>query len=103
MSEIFTHLQDEIFPSLSQNTSDKYLVLDLSDLRKRPQESLQDLTLLLPRFENYVHTVLMLNYRELGIMNNALGGDSGQTLSNQLNMFKKRSIYPRFLPIYPRN
>ena len=103
MSEIFTHLQDEIFPSLSQNTSDKYLVLDLSDLRKRPQESLQDLTLLLPRFENYVHTVLMLNYRELGIMNNALGGDSGTDLSNQLNMFKKRSIYPRFLPIYPRN
>jgi len=79
MSEIFTRLQEDVFPNLSQSTGGKHLVLDLSDLQKKPRETLQDLVDILPRFEDSVRTVLLLNDRELETLSSFLGGGAGQT------------------------
>ena len=72
MSEIFSALQKTIFPNLSHSTNGKYLILDLSDLRKKPQNQLAELTALLPQFEEYVQVVLLLNDRELEDLAGAL-------------------------------
>jgi hypothetical protein len=69
------HFQGEVFPSLTQSTSNKHLVLDLADLRKRPADQLPELINLLPRFEDHVKTALLLNNRELELLGKALGGD----------------------------
>lgn len=72
MSEIFSALQETIFPNLSNSDHNKYLILDLSDLRKKPQTQLAELTALLPKFEKYVQVVLLLNDRELEDLGHAL-------------------------------
>ncbi len=74
MSEIFSALQKTIFPNLSHSARGKYLILDLSDLRKKPQHQLAELTTLLPQFEEYVQVVLLLNDRELEDLGSALNG-----------------------------
>jgi len=65
MSEIFRNLQHSIFPNLSHSSRDKYLLLDLSDLQKKPKKSLLELGDLLVQFQNFVQVVLLLNDREL--------------------------------------
>jgi hypothetical protein len=78
MSEIFSALQTTIFPSLSHSAHSKYLILDLSDLRKKPLSQLAELNSLLPRFEEYVQVVLLLNDRELEGLGAALNGKAEQ-------------------------
>lgn len=65
MSEIFSTLQEEILPNLSHSTTEKYLILDLADLMKKPKSQVMDLVTLLPRFEDSARVVLSLNDREL--------------------------------------
>ncbi|NVM29996.1 MAG: hypothetical protein HWN65_14230 [Candidatus Helarchaeota archaeon] len=65
MSQIFIELQDRIFPSLSHSAKNKYIILDLADLRKKPRSQLKELATLLPRFEDHVQVVLLLNDLEL--------------------------------------
>ena len=78
MSEIFSALQKLIFPNLSNSALGKYLILDLSDLRKKPQNQLAELTALLPQFEEFVQVVLLLNDRELEDLGLALDGNAKQ-------------------------
>ncbi len=65
MTQIFMELQKKILPSLSKPAKDKYLVLDLADLRKKPRSQFKELATLLPRFEDHVQVVLSLNDLEL--------------------------------------
>lgn len=74
MSEIFSALQEDIFPNLSRTALRKYLLIDLSDLRKKPRSQLQELAGLLRNFEEHVKVVLLLNDQELEELGAALVG-----------------------------
>ncbi|HUX99139.1 MAG TPA: PfkB family carbohydrate kinase [Candidatus Deferrimicrobium sp.] len=65
LSEIFSALQKNILPNLSISSKNKFLILDLSDLKKKPRSQMNELINLLRHFEDYVQTVLFLNDREL--------------------------------------
>ncbi len=71
-SGIYAHLQKDIFPNLSKSTRDKHLLLDLADLRRKAPESLNELVALLPKFEDSVPTVLLLNDLELETLGKAV-------------------------------
>ncbi len=74
-SEIYTHLQEDIFPNLSTSTRGKHLMLDLADMRKRPLEMVKELLDILPKFEESVPTLLILNDLELESVGKAIGGN----------------------------
>lgn len=90
MSEIFEAMQTKIFPNLSHSARSKYLILDLSDLRKKPQTQLAELKSLLPKFEEYVQVVLLLNDRELEDLGTALNGKANREPLALTQMIQKK-------------
>lgn len=93
MSKIYSSLQESILPSLTYSARNKHLVLDLSDLKKKPQNQIMELVAILPRFEDYVQVVLLLNDRELEDLATALGEDESvdtlfltQKIQEKLNL-----------------
>jgi hypothetical protein len=109
MSEIFKALQTEIFPSLSHSARNKYFILDLSDLRKKPQNQLAELNSLLPQFEEYVQVVLLLNDRELEDLGTALNGKADQKplaltqlIQKKLNLSFVMSHGPKLVTLVSR-
>lgn len=92
MSEIFARFQDTVFPCLANDTKGKYLVLDLSDMRKKSREAIQELVDILPGFEGTVKTVLSLNDRELQDLGSFLGGDTKDPLETTRLIQRKLNL-----------
>ncbi len=95
MSQIFSKLQEEILPNLSQSNRKKYLLIDPSDLQKRPESQIQELIKLLQKFEEFVQVVLSLNdheLKDLGSALNLLNGMDPQTLTKKIQQNLNISI-----------
>jgi hypothetical protein len=78
LSQIFVGLQKNVLPNLSKSSRNKFLILDLSDLKKKPRSQITELIGLLRCFEDYVQTVLLLNDRELEDLGSALQESSSK-------------------------
>ncbi|MHA1276877.1 MAG: hypothetical protein ACTSQI_07145 [Candidatus Helarchaeota archaeon] len=110
MSDFFTQLQDTIFPNLSKPTKEKYLLLDLSDVSKKPHEQILELKGLLPRFEEYARVVLSLNDLELNKLGAALFGSDlprhtalNDAIRKRLNISTVISHHPQIASISTEN
>lgn len=74
-SDIYHGFQTDILPNLPNSIKNQYLILDLSDLKKRAMDDFQQLKQLFQGFENYIKVALLMNDKELTtlhafIMNN---------------------------------
>jgi hypothetical protein len=110
MSDFFTQLQETIFPNLSKSAKEKYLILDLSDVSKKPHDQIQELEALLPRFEEYARVVLSLNDLELNKLGTALLGSDLpphkaviDAIRERLNISTVISHHPKIASISAEN
>lgn len=76
MSEIFRAIQKTILPSIPIERTKKHLLIDCSDLQKKPQSQLNELGQLLSKFEEFIPVVLLLNDHELKDFGEAIIGTS---------------------------
>ncbi len=65
MSGIYEGLARDVLPSLSRPARAKHLLLDLSDLKKKPAAEIRKFPPLVSTFEDHVQTVLLMNDKEL--------------------------------------
>jgi sugar/nucleoside kinase (ribokinase family) len=71
MSDIWTHLLSDIFPSLPKGN--RKLFIDLADPEKRTHADILDALKLLSRFQETVDVILGLNLKEAGEVGDVLG------------------------------
>jgi hypothetical protein len=71
-TSIYQGLQTDILPNLPKSIHNQYLLLDLSDLKKRASEDLSQLKSLFQGFENFIHVILLLNDKELTTLHDFL-------------------------------
>jgi hypothetical protein len=64
-SDIYQGLQQDVLPNLPSSIKHQFLLLDLSDLKKRVSEDFAQLKNLFSGFENYIKIALLLNDKEL--------------------------------------
>lgn len=64
-SDIYSGIQTDILPNLPNSIKNQYLILDLSDLKKRAVEDFQQLKQLFQGFENFIKVALLMNDKEL--------------------------------------
>jgi hypothetical protein len=93
MSDIFRGFQTSILPNLSRSSKDKFLIIDLSDIRKKPKAQLTELYSILTRFEEFVQVILLLNDHELHALGDAINEENSLTpLALTYNIYQKLNI-----------
>lgn len=73
MTQIWVHLQEEVFPKLSRRR--RILFFDLADPSKRAATDLQEMQRVLQKFSSFGSVVLSCNQREADLLAMAVGMD----------------------------
>jgi len=71
MDDIWEHLIDEVFPSIT-NLKDKLFFVDLADIKKRNKEAILDMLKLLKKIDEHIPVMLSLNDQEASDISKAL-------------------------------